>query len=109
MKKLKYYFHKIFKRTDFSGLSVFGRGQHADWEILLVFLVVILVGSVSFSINVFLDVRSGNAFQDDYKPPVRNMTIDKNKLSEVVKSFEKKAENLAAIQAQKKVFIDPSL
>lgn len=100
---------KILCRTDFSGLSVFGRGQSFDWEILLTFFLVLMIIAVSFSVHVFLGVRAGDIFKDDYKAPVHNETIDKNALDKVIKDFSTRVENLKKLQAQKPVFVDPSL
>jgi hypothetical protein len=109
MNKTKNYIKNIFKRIDFSGLSVFGRGQQFDWEILLTSFLLLMIVAVSFSVHVFLGVRAGDIFQDDFKAPVRNETINKETLDRVIKNFETRAENLKTLQTQKPVFIDPSL
>ena len=109
MNKIKHYIKNIFHRTDFSGLSVFGRGQQFDWEILLSFFLLIMIIIVSFSVYVFLGVRAGDIFQDDYKAPAHNETINRDTLDHVIKDFDSHAENLKTLQAQKPVFVDPSL
>jgi hypothetical protein len=109
MEKTKNSFKKVFRRNDFSGLSVFGRGENFDWEMLLTFFLLVIVVAVSFSVYVFLGVRAGDIFKDDYKAPVHNETINREVLSKVIKSFDARAENLKNLRAQKPVFIDPSL
>lgn len=109
MHKIENHIKKLFRRTDFSGFSVFGRGQHFDWEMLLTFFLLVTVVAVSFSVYVFLGVRAGNLFKDDYKPPVHNETINRDTLDRVIKDFDSRAENLKKLQTQKPVFVDPSL
>ena len=109
MNKIKSFFKKVFRRTDFSGLSVFGRGERFDWEILLTFFLLVTVAAVSFSVYVFLGVRAGDIFKDDNKAPVHDETINRNLLDQVIKDFDARAENLKKLQTQKPVFVDPSL
>jgi len=109
MNKTKFYFKKIFHRTDFSGLSVFGRGQSFDWEILLTFLILVMIVVISFSVHVFLGVRAGDLFQDGYKPPVHDATISRDVLTKVISDFATRADTLKNLQAQKPIFVDPSL
>ena len=109
MNKIKHILKKIFHRTDFSGLSVLGRGQRFDWEMLLSFLLLIFVIVVSFSVHVFLGVRAGDIFTDDYKPPVHNITINKTVLDNVLRKFDLKAMTAQKLETSKPVFVDPSL
>lgn len=109
MNKIKHYFKKTFRRTDFSGLSIFNRGQRVDWEILLAVFLMVVIAAVSFSVYVFLGVRAGDIFKDSYKAPTNNEKIDKVVLDKVIKDFETRAENLKKLQTQKPVFVDPSL
>lgn len=109
MNNIKHYIKKIFKRTDFSGLSIFGHGQFFDWKILLTFFLLIMIVVVSFSVYVFLGVRAGDIFKDDNKVPVHNEVINKTTLDQVIKDFDIRAENLEKLQVQKPVFVDPSL
>ena len=109
MNKIKLYFKKIFRSTDFSGLSVFGHGESFDWEMLLTFFLLVMVVTVSFSVYVFLGVRAGDIFKDDYKAPAHNETVDRAALDRVIKDFGDRAENLKSIQATKPTFVDPSL
>lgn len=109
MNKINHYIKKIFHRTDYSGLSVFGRGQTFDWKILLTFFLVIIGISLSFSVYVFLGVRAGNIFTDGSKPPVHNETINRDTLDSVIKDFNTRAEKLQTLQAQRPTFVDPSL
>lgn len=109
MNKLKKYIKKTFYRNDFSGLSVFGRGQQFDWEILLTIFLLVMIAAVSFNVYVFLGVRAGDIFKDDYKALVHNDTIDRDTLDRIIKDFGTRAENLKNLRAQKPVFVDPSL
>ncbi len=109
MDKIKNYFKKIFRRTDFSGLSICGRGQGFDWEILLTFFLLIMIIVVSYSVHVFLGVRAGDIFDEGSKTPPHNETIDKNNLNRIIQDFDAKAKILNSLQTQKPVFIDPSL
>ena len=109
MNKIKHYFKNIFHRTDFSGLSVFGRGQSFDWEVLLSLFLIAIIVLLYFSVHVFLGVRAGDIYTDDFKPPVHNESINKVVLDKVVKSFDVRAETLKSLKAQKPVFVDPSL
>lgn len=109
MNKIERYFKKIFRRTDFSGLSVMGRGSQFDWEILLVLFLLFMIVVVSFSVYFFLGVRAGDIFKDDYKAPVHSDTINRDVLDSIIKDFDVRAENLKNLQTQKPVFVDPSL
>jgi hypothetical protein len=109
MGKMKNNFKKLFQPNDFSGLSVFGRGERFDWEILLAFFLLVIILAVSFSVYVFLGVRAGDIFKDDYKVPTHNETINRDMLDKVIKNFDVRAENLKNLQTQRPVFIDPSL
>jgi hypothetical protein len=109
MNKTKHYIKKIFRHTDFSGLSVFGRNQTFDWEILLAFFLLVTIVTVSFSVYVFIGVRAGDIFSNSDNTPVHNETIDRNVLDQVINNFATHASNLKSLQAQKPVFIDPSL
>ena len=109
MEKIKHYIKKIYNRTDFSGLSVLGRGQRFDWEILLAFFFVVIIIAVSFSVHVFLGVRAGDIFQEAYQAPVHNVNINKKALDQLVKDFAVRADNLKNLRIQKPVFVDPSL
>jgi hypothetical protein len=110
MEKIKHFIKKILHRTDFSGLTVFGHGQQFDWEILLTFFLLVIIIPIYFSIHIFLGVRAGDIFKDDYKAPVHDETIDRNVLDQVIKDFSTRAENLKKLQTEKKpVFVDPSL
>lgn len=109
MSKTKHFIKKIFRRTDFNGLSLFGHGEHFDWKILLTFFLLVMIVVVSFSVYVFLGVRAGDIFKDDYKAPAHNETIDRDVLDQVIKDFNDRAANLKSLQTQKPVFVDPSL
>jgi hypothetical protein len=110
MNRIKHYIKKNFHRTDFSGLTIFGRGQQFDWEILLTFFLLVMIVAVSFSVYIFLGVRAGDLFKDDYKAPVHNETINRDVLDRVIRDFVTRAENLKNLQTQKRqVFVDPSL
>ena len=109
MNKIKYYFKKIFHRTDFSGLSFFGRGQHFDWQVLLSIFLLVSIVVLYFSVHVFLGVRAGDIFTDDFKPPVHNETINKKTLDGVIADFNARVDNLKSLKATKPVFVDPSL
>ena len=110
MDKIKHNIKKLSHQSDFSGLSVFGRGEGFDWEVLLAFFLVVIAIAVSFSVHVFLGVRAGDMFKDDdFKPPVHNENINKTVLDQVIKQFDTRAENLKKFQTQKPVFVDPSL
>lgn len=109
MDKIKHNIKKFSRRTDFSGLSIFGRGEGFDWEVLMAFFLVVIAIAVSFSVHVFLGVRAGDMFKDDFKPPVHNENINKAVLDQVIKQFDARAENLKKIQVQRPVFVDPSL
>jgi len=109
LNKIKSFVSKIFRRTDFSGLSIFGQGQHFDWKVLLAFFLLIIIIAVSFSVHVFLGVKAGDIFKDDFKPPVRNSTINREVLDGVIKDFNDRADKTRSLQVQKPIFVDPSL
>ena len=109
MSKTKVSFKKRFQRTDFTGLSVFGRGQHFDWEVLMAFFLLVIIIAISFSVHVFLGEMAGDIFQINDKSPAHNDTINKNSLDQIVSSFAARADNLEKLQTQKPVFVDPSL
>lgn len=109
MDKIKHYIKKFFKRTDFSGLTVFGRGQHFDWEILLAFLLLVIIVTISFSIYVFLGVRAGDIFQVNSKVSKTSQTINREVLDLVITNFGVRADALKKIQSQRPFFVDPSL
>lgn len=109
MNKPKQYIKKIFQRTDFAGLSVFGRGQQFDWEMLLTLFLVVMVVAVIFSVHIFLGVKAGDIFTDGFKPQVHNETINRNALDRVLKDFATRAETLKNLQTSRPVFVDPSL
>jgi hypothetical protein len=108
MKKIQDTFKKIFHRTDFSGFSVFGRGEHFDWDVLLIFFLLVLVVTVSFSVRVFLGVLAGDIFGTGL-PAVHVVGIDTKTLSSTIKTFEVRSETLKGLQTKKPVFVDPSL
>jgi hypothetical protein len=109
MNKIKRYLNKVSPRTDSSGLSVFGRGQSFDWEILLIIFLFMIIVFVSFSVYVFLGVRAGDIFQDNDKVPIHNETINREVLDRTVNGLVVHTENLKKLQSQRPVFIDPSL
>lgn len=109
MNKIKHYFKNIFHRTDFSGLSIFGRGQSFDWEVLLSLFLLAVIVLLYFSVHVFLGVRAGDIYTDDFKPPIRNETINKVVLDKVVKDMDMRLEASKILKAEKNIFVDPSL
>ena len=109
MDKIKHYIKKFFQRTDFSGLTVSGRGQHFDWEILLAFFLLVIIITVSFSVHVFLGVRAGDIFQVNSNSPKTSQTINREVLDQVIKDFGVRADALKKIQSQRPSFVDPSL
>ncbi|HAO64494.1 TPA: hypothetical protein DCQ44_00755 [Candidatus Taylorbacteria bacterium] len=109
MNTIKSSLNKIFYRTDFSGLSVLGRGQHFDWRALLTFFLAVMIVSVSISVHVFLGVRAGDIFTSNSSIPVHNDAINKDALDKVIRSFDARAENLKNLQLQRPLFVDPSL
>jgi hypothetical protein len=109
MNKIKHSIKKIFRRTDFGGLSIFGHGEHFDWKILLTLFLLVMVVAVSFSVYVFLGVRAGDIFSNTSKTPAHNDTISRGTLDNVIKNFDTRAENLKNLQSQRPVFVDPSL
>ena len=104
----KFNFKNFFQRTDTSGLSVFGRGHNFDWEFLLTTFFISLIGVLLFSLQVFLGVRSGDMFQAQSKPAVSSMLINRNGLSQVIKNFAVKADNLKKLQTNRPTLVDPS-
>lgn len=109
MNKIKKYFKKFFHRTDLSGLTVFGRGQTFDWEILLIFFLLLVIIMLSFSVHVFLGVRAGDIFQNNNQAPVHSEVINRKALDQVISSYNTRSTTLKNLQTQKPVFVDPSL
>jgi hypothetical protein len=109
MDKIIHYFKKKFKRTDFSGLSFFGRGQSFDWKVLMIFFLLVMIVVISFSVHVFLGVRTGDMFKDDFVPVSHNETINRTVLDNVIKNFNDRAERLNSLQTKRPIFVDPSL
>jgi len=108
MPKLQKNFKNVFERKDISGLSVFGRGHHFDWKVLLTLFFLVTFGVVLFSTNVFLNVRSGDVSDTQSSPSVQTTLINKNGLKDVIDSFAARVQTLKTLQTGKSALVDPS-
>ncbi len=109
MNKILEKIKSIFRRQDRDGLSVFGRSQHFDWEVLLTLSLGVIIIVVLVSVQVFLGVKKGDIFNVEKKTDVPVSTINRDKIDAVIDAFARREQQLTDLQTNKPVSVDPSL
>lgn len=103
--RFKFHYH----RTDKTGLSVFGRGIHFDWEALLSLFMITVLIIVLINMKIFLQIRAGDIFKVNQVTETKTVGLDRKKLADTLAFFQSKIKTTDSVKGELQPLVDPAL
>ena len=81
----------------------------ADWKIIIITLMFILLCSAGVHIFIYVGVKNNSWWKIEEADTVYQVKIDKKLLTDALTRFEQQKEGMEALKANPSVLSDPSL
>lgn len=89
--------------------KIFKIRPNRDWCFLIFFFLVFNIFITIISVYLFIEISNGEIFLTSKKENVPTETIDKTKLSQIIKFYQNKTTKFQEIKLNKKNYINPAI
>ena len=103
----KFLKNKIFLHKHYEPHTI-GEKAHDDWRVLLIISFILVVLTLLFSIYTFRKVTNKNFLFSTEGKDKENITLDEEKLNEILETLNNRQNNLENIFNNNHVVRDPS-
>lgn len=104
--------HTFFRKSNWGTngrLFGFGTSPEADWKIIFISAVLLIILAIASSVFIFVKIDKGEVFALDKSLERKGETLNISLLRETVSYYQNKASEFEKIKNTKVSAVDPSL